>query len=197
MIVFVGGIHGVGKTFLGAPAAKHLGIRHATASQLIREERGLQSWSADKRVTSIDENQAALISATTRLRAEGHRLLLDGHFVLRDANGSLTEVDVRVFRDLQIGAVLLLATDLNVVMSRLAERSDYSWSEPELRNLANYEEAHARRVATELRLPLKHLFSPTQEDFVTALKGTLHDIELRSTSAREHGMSVFPDIKDR
>lgn len=173
MIVFVGGIHGVGKTYLGAPAAQHLGIRHATASQLIREERGLQTWGTDKRVAGIDENQAALVSATARLRAEGQRLLLDGHFVLRETSGSLTMVDVQVFRDLQIGAALLLATELDVVLNRLRERGDHSWSESELRTLADYEEAHARRVSEELRLPLKHLVSPTREDFVSALRVAL------------------------
>lgn len=173
MIVFVGGIHGVGKTYLGAPAAKHLGIRHATASQLIREERGLQTWGADKRVAGIDENQAALISAIARMRAGGQRLLLDGHFVLRSPDGSLTEVDVQVFRDLQMGAVLLLATDIEVVLGRLRERGDHSWSESELQLLAEREEAHARLVATELGLPLKHLVSPTREEFVDALRDVL------------------------
>lgn len=173
MIIFVGGIHGAGKTYLGAPAALQLGIRHATASQLIREERGLQTWGADKRVAGIDENQAALVSATTRLRAEGQRLLLDGHFVLRETNGSFSEVDIQVFRDLQIGAVLLLETELNIVLNRLRERGDHSWSESELRLLADYEEAHARRVSSELCLPLRHLVSPTREEFVSALRVVL------------------------
>lgn len=173
MIVFMGGIHGVGKTYLGAPAAQHLGIRHATASQLIREERGLQTWGADKRVAGVDENQAALVSATTRLRVEGQRLLLDGHFVLRGINGSFSEVDVQVFRDLQIGAVLLLATEPDVVLNRLRERGDHSWSELELRLFADCEEAHARRVSEELCLPLRHLVSPTREEFVSALRVVL------------------------
>lgn len=173
MIVFVGGIHGVGKTYLGAPAAKHLGIRHATASQLIREERGLQTWGADKRVAGIDENQAALISATARMRADGQRLLLDGHFVLRDTNGSLTEVDVEVFQDLRIGAVLLLTADIDVVLDRLHERGDHSWPESELQLLAQREEAHARLVATELGLQFKRLVSPTREQFVGVLTDVL------------------------
>ncbi len=173
MIVFVGGIHGVGKTYLGAPAAKHLGIRHATASQLIREERGLQTWGSDKRVNGIDENQAALISAATRLRAEGQRLLLDGHFVLRGTDGRFTEVDIQVFRDLRIGAVVLLAADVDVVIGRLRERGDHSWAEHELRELSEYEEARARRVSNELGLPLKYLMSPNRDEFVTALSDIL------------------------
>lgn len=175
MIIFVGGTHGVGKTFLCAPAAKRLAIRHATASQLILEERGDQSWGDDKRVNSIHDNQAALISATTRLRAEGHRLLMDGHFVLRDTDGSLTKVDVQVFRDLQISVLLLLSADPDVVMNRLRERGDHSWSRPELWNLVKHEDAHARQVAEELCLPLKHLISPTQEEFLTVLMESLHN----------------------
>jgi adenylate kinase len=173
VIVFVGGIHGVGKTYLGAPAAKHLGIRHATASQLIREERGLQTWGADKRVAGIDKNQAALISAIARMGAGRQRLLLDGHFVLRSPDGSLTEVDVQVFRDLQVSAVLLLETDIEVVLGRLRERGDHSWSESELQLLTEREEGQARLVATELGLPLKHLVSPTREEFVDTLRDVL------------------------
>lgn len=173
MIVFVGGIHGVGKTYLGAPAAKYLGIRHATASQLIREERGLQTWSSDKRVNGVDENQAALISAIRRLRAEGQRLLLDGHFVLRGADRCLLEVDVQVFRDLEIAAVLLLAENSDVVMGRLRERGDNSWAELELQELAECEEAHARRVSSELGLPFRHLISANRDEFTTALSDIL------------------------
>lgn len=173
MIVFVGGIHGVGKTYLGAPAAKHLGIRHATASQLIREERGLQSWGADKRAEGIDENQAALISATNRLRSGGQKLLLDGHFVLRGANGEFSEIEIQVFRDLQIGAVLLLHASVDVVFERLQAREDTSWTESELQMFTEREEAHARRVSAELGVAFRYLNSPSQSEFGDAISAIL------------------------
>lgn len=165
MIIFVAGIHGVGKTFLGAPAAQQLGIRHATASQLIREERGLQSWGADKRVSGLDENQAALISATKRLRYSGQKLLLDGHFVLRGINGEFNEIDPQVFRGLQIGAVLLLEADIDVVIERLGARGDTSWTSSELRTLAECEEMHARRVSSALGIAFRNLHAPSKSQF--------------------------------
>lgn len=165
MIIFVAGIHGVGKTFLGAPAAQQLGIRHATASQLIREERGLQSWGLDKRVSGLDENQAALISATKRLRCRGQRLLLDGHFVLRGTNGEFNEIDPQVFRDLQIGAVLLLEANIDVVIERLGVRGDTSWTSSELRTLAEREETHARRVSSALGIAFRSLHTPSKSQF--------------------------------
>lgn len=173
MTIFVGGIHGVGKTYLGAPAAKSLGLRHTTASQLIREERGLQSWGEDKRVDGIDQNQIALIAATTRLLGSGQRLLLDGHFVLREAQGSFTRIDVQVFRELRLSALLLLDADIDVVMDRLKNRGDHSWSRSELLQLAEYEQGHARQVADELSLPLKCLVSPTHDEFVAALMSVI------------------------
>jgi adenylate kinase len=173
MIVFVGGIHGVGKTYLGAPTAKHLGIRHATASQLIREERGLQSWGADKRVKGIDENQAALISATNRLRSGGQKLLLDGHFVLRGATGELNEIAPQVFRDLKIGAVLLLHASVDVVFERLQARGDTSWTESELHMLTEREEAHARRVSADLDVTFRYLTAPSQNEFGDAISAIL------------------------
>ena len=38
-VIFLAGVHGVGKGFLGTPVATSMGITHLTASQLIREEK--------------------------------------------------------------------------------------------------------------------------------------------------------------
>ena len=165
MTVFVAGIHGVGKTFLCAPVAKQLGIRHVTASQLIREERGLQSWCAEKRVSGVEENQSALISAANRLRSANKKLLLDGHFVLRLPNGEFNEIDTQVFRDLQIGAVLLLEAELDTVIERLKARGDTSWTASELQILAKREEERAYRVSSALDIPFRALHSPSERLF--------------------------------
>ncbi len=176
MIIFIAGIHGVGKTFLGAPVAQQLGIRHATASQLIREERGLQSWGADKRVSGLDENQAALISATKRLRSSGQKLLLDGHFVLRGTNGEFNEIAPQVFCDLQIGAVLLLEADIDVVIERLRVRGDTSWTPLELRTLAEREEVHARRVSSALGVAFRNFLAPSERQFGDAIEAIIGNL---------------------
>lgn len=169
MIIFVAGVHAVGKTYLGAPAAKKMGLRYATASQLIREERGLQSWGGDKRVVGIDENQAALISAINRLRSSGEKLMLDGHFVLRGANGEFSEINLHIFRDLQIGAVLLLQASTDVVIERLRARGDSSWTESELQIFSELEATHANRIADQLGVAFTSLCSPSQEEFENAV----------------------------
>ena len=68
MTTFIAGIHGVGKTYLAKPAAVRLGMTYATASQLIREERGRASWDASKMVDDVASNQAALVAAVSRIK---------------------------------------------------------------------------------------------------------------------------------
>ncbi|MBK5007366.1 AAA family ATPase [Pseudomonas sp. S32] len=83
MIVFVAGVHGVGKTHLCQALATKTGLRHATASQLIREATQSVSWKNDKVVTDIESNQDALIVAVDEIMQHEDVLILDGHFVLK------------------------------------------------------------------------------------------------------------------
>ena len=107
MNIFVAGVHGVGKTFLTSRLPADLGLRHTSASKLIKEEATLQTWGVDKRVGDIEGNQLALTAAVRRHNTAGERLLLDGHFVLLDTVGNFVEIPVEVFRALQFQAVVL------------------------------------------------------------------------------------------
>ncbi len=173
MIIFVAGIHGVGKTYLSGPIASQLGIRHATASQLIREERGLRTWSSDKQVSGIDENQVALISTVQRLRASGQKLLLDGHFVLRAGVGNHTEIDIQVFANLGIGAAILLEAQPETILGRLTSRGDLTWTVHELTAFAEREAAHARHVSSKLGVNLLYLQGPNEAEFLGAVEALL------------------------
>lgn len=160
MTIFVAGVHGAGKTFLARPACERLGLVHATASQLIRQERGLATWSDDKTVSEVDENQRALISAVRRISAEGRQLVLDGHFVLRRAAWTHEQLSLDVFRDLGCSAVLLIQSPVPVVMQRLVARGDTSWNEEELSRFSQEEVAHGRKIAGQLGVSFEILDSP-------------------------------------
>jgi adenylate kinase len=169
MIIFVAGIHGVGKTYLSVPTAQELGIKHATASQLIREERGMQSWEQNKRVSEVDENQIALISAVRRINASRQSLLLDGHFVLRGDQGIYIPIAEKVFRELKVDAVLLLEANAQVISNRLTDRGDHSWSVADLMSFATNEAAHAVNISSTLGLPLRILQTPSSAEFKDAV----------------------------
>lgn len=164
MTIFVAGVHGAGKTFAAKPACEKLGLVHATASQLIREERGQATWDAAKLVSQVDENQQALIAAARRVRERGAQLVLDGHFVLRRAPGDYERLSVDVFQALECSAVLLIRCPVPVLQERLLARKDASWSDSELASFCEAEEAHGTDVARALSIPMRALDMPSSQE---------------------------------
>lgn len=169
MTIFVAGVHGAGKTFATKPACGKLGLVHATASQLIKEERRQATWDLAKMVSDVDQNQAALISAARRIRESGATLVIDGHFVLRRALGTHERLPVDVFRALKCSAILLIRSPVPVLLERLLARQDMSWTEAELSDFSMAEQAHSAEVAEALGIPLKILDSPNAQEVETWL----------------------------
>jgi len=174
VIILIAGIHAVGKSFLTEPLARQLGVRHATASQLIREQRGIANWGQDKKLADADANQTALIAAVKRIRASGQALLLDGHFVLRNAAGGFFAIDKSAYMDLGIDAVLLLEAESNAILNRLRERGDHSWSKRELEEFSAAEATRAHDVASSLSVPFQSVRSPSNEAFKDAVVSLLN-----------------------
>lgn len=171
MTIFVAGVHGAGKTFATKPACQKLGLLHATASQLIKEELGQGAWSGTKMDSDVELNQAALISAVRRIKESGEILVLDGHFVLRRAPGTHERLPIHVFRELGCSSVLLIRSPAVVLLERLHARQDMSWTVAELVDFCKAEDAHSAQVAGALGIPLKTLDSPTAQEVETCLKG--------------------------
>jgi adenylate kinase len=172
-IIFLAGVHGVGKGFLGAPVANSLGISHLTASQLIREERGQATWGIDKKTSDLDDNQLALVRAVSQRRLIHRGILLDGHFVLRNAQGALTPLETKVFKELRLTGVIVLTEESNIIASRLAIRDKGEADVHAITELAKAESAHAEAVCHELGLPLTEIHAPTEKSVTDAIKRLL------------------------
>lgn len=169
MTVLVAGAHGVGKTFLAKPAAERLGFRYATASQLIREERGHATWTETRQVTQIDENQIALARAVGRILDGGEQLLLDGHLVLRSSPNEHQRLADSVFRSLRCRRIIILTAPVDVLLGRLRARGDGTWSAGEVSAFAEAEIHHGAAVAAQLGIGAVVLTSPSADDFDRAL----------------------------
>ncbi|SOZ22490.1 conserved hypothetical protein [Cupriavidus taiwanensis] len=171
MTIFVGGVHAVGKTFVLKMVCKDLGFRHAMASQLIKEQRGLTNWAISRQVDDINENQRLLVAAMKQLGDCEGRLVLDGHFVLRRAINSHVEIDVETFAQLKIRGVVLLEAASATIAERLARRGDTTWQKSEIEAFAQKELEHAQSVCRELKLPLVRAHSASEVEFRTKLVG--------------------------
>ncbi len=164
MVIFLAGAHGVGKTFLGKPAAESLGFKYATASSLIRDELGGgQNWKENKRTGNIDGNQEALVTAVARIvEGDDVTLVLDGHFVLRNESGDLVSLPTNIFRRLGLSSVILIESPVSVVAERLEERGTPQSLE-DISELAEAELRGAENVCEEIGIPLIRLASPSKE----------------------------------
>ena len=172
-VIFLAGVHGVGKGFLGTQVAKSLGIEHFTASQLIREEKGRVTWGTDKRVAELDDNQSALVHAVLQRLEAGQDMLLDGHFVLRGASGELVRLAEKVFADLRLSGVVLLAENPVTIAERLMGRDGVVVKPEAIAELAEEESTHAQAVCIALRIPLSLLSFPTVYTLTEAIRPLL------------------------
>lgn len=164
MTVFVAGVHGVGKSYFCREYANHFSVVHESASSLIRKERAHADWSADKKVSDIDENQVALQRAVQRITKTGESLLLDGHFVLINEQSEFVPIDISVFRCLDLSGVVLLEARSELVASRLKDRDSES-SAVDVDLFIKAERVHAKKVCEDLGLTLHILDEPKFADF--------------------------------
>jgi len=165
---FVAGIHAVGKSYLCGRAAVS-GWVHSSASTLIKQELGSANWTSAKLVDDPDRNQKALIAAVKRINADGKRLLLDGHFVLRDARDQFVFLGADVFADLHLDAVVLIEALASVIAERLESRDGVARRFSDIEEFQLAERRQAETVCAALSLRLTTLNAPTDEQFVAAL----------------------------
>ncbi|QWD79244.1 AAA family ATPase [Polynucleobacter sp. MWH-Spelu-300-X4] len=175
MIIFLGGIHGVGKSFLGAYVAEENYLLYKSASQLIKGEMGKQSWSEKKITGEIEANQEALISAISRLKKNQANLLLDGHFCLMGSDGAIKIIEIDVFKKLGLDAILLLESDSGIIKERLKNRDDVSYTDTFLNEFLLKERHQAILVSEKLNIPLKVLHNPDKEQFNNEIKSILKE----------------------
>jgi len=153
-IIFVAGIHGVGKTTGCKAVSEEFGIPHFSASQIIKGERSSAVDEKSKLVADVDENQRLLIRGVSRVLERG-RFLLDGHFTMRrKSDGGIEAIHVDVFRELNIGGVVLYTDDPEEISRRMHARDGVLLPVEMLRSHQDVEVAHAKFVATTLSLPL-------------------------------------------
>ena len=161
-IVFVGGVHGSGKTTLSRLLAEMVPAAHVTAGALIREAAApshvVTVGPQDKAVPDVAESQAVLLRGLSAYRqraaGDGRPLLLDGHFTLLNASGDVVDVPTDVFRAIAPVAVLLVEATARTVQERLAARATDAPSLEIIERLAERERQRAIATSEALGVPI-------------------------------------------
>jgi adenylate kinase len=156
-LIFVGGVHGVGKSSVCSDVAKETQARHLTASALIRAERASAITMGGKEVADLSGNQDLLIRGFRRLVRDecSTSVLLDGHFVLITSTWGVQPIPVDVFRALRITELVCFVGDPDEITERLRSRDGLVVKASEISELQRRELEQAMIVSEALGLPLE------------------------------------------
>lgn len=165
-MIFISGVHGVGKTYFCDMVRNELGINAYPASQLIAEKKKA-GFDSSKLVSDIDENQQYLLVAVEDLRQKEGDFILDGHFCLLDTSGVVTRIGVDTFTFLKPEAIILLTEKPEVISRRRKERDGKDVTPESIETFQNEEKKYAEEVAAQIGAKL--FISTGSDDLLKAI----------------------------
>ena len=161
-IIFVGGIHGVGKTTL----CKKISKDHFSSSDLI-SMLDLRRVKQDKKVDNIRDNQNMLLESVKCFLDNDKVYLLDGHFSLIDSDNFIQEIPIEVFELLGIRGIIILFDYEEKILERLKGRDNRDYSLQFIRNFQEKEISYAKQVAEKIKVPIRIIDISKEESDIT------------------------------
>lgn len=153
-IIFIGGIHGVGKTTLCKKISAELPIEHFSSSELI-SMLDSQKIRNDKIAEDIKGNQNLLLDAVEHFLHDSKVYLLDGHFCLIDGDYSIKKIPIKTFESLGIKGIIILSDDEEKILERLKGRDNRNYSLEFIRDFQENEITYGKYVADKIKVPLR------------------------------------------
>ena len=151
-IIFLGGIHGVGKGTLCSKIKDQHDIEHLTASELLKWTE-VNEDPKNKMVTDIQNMQDRLIHGLKLRVEEGRKYLLDGHFCLFDSQGSVNRVPFSTFSGINPIFISVLVTDPEIIVQRLTARDGKPYELKVIQQMQQEEVTYGKWVADQLCTP--------------------------------------------
>ena len=170
-MIFLGGVHGVGKTSMCAGVAEKFSLKVISASAIIRAEREYPFSDSRTAVLNVGGNQGLLVRGVQRLVADAPgRYLLDGHFALRTLAGDIEEIAADVFKAIGVSGIICLFDDPAAIAQRLAARDGGVHDASAISDLQSAELRSAESVSRTLGLRLKVVKAFDARAFENCLK---------------------------
>ena len=150
-IAFLGGIHGVGKSYFCLPLSKKVQIAYLSASEVLNWK-ALSNNPDEKLVENIAFTQDKLIRGLQTLVDKNKTYLLDGHFSLFNGEGMITPVPVETFRQINPAFLIIMLADPQKIAIRLKDRDGKTYDSEKLSLMQNEEARHAHKIAETLNI---------------------------------------------
>lgn len=169
-VLFVAGVHGVGKSTFCSKLNEMSGLSHFSASSLIKNEKN-HPVDESKYVKEPGENQDYLIVALENLSESGP-IILDGHFCLQLSN-EIFDVPLDTFSSMNLKSVMLLTGDINFIETNLINRDGGAFCKNVIAELQEREIRRARYVCEKLGIELMEIDSRKSDAVVDSLPKAL------------------------
>lgn len=149
--LFIGGIHGSGKTTICQNIFSTFGYQSRSASDLIKQKGG--EVTQNKKVSKIKSNQEILIEEIKKLKQSYARLAIDGHFCLINSEGLIQKIQYDVFKNISPSGICSISAPTKIIWSRLLDRDKNQFSISLLEEFQAAEIEYAREVTGKLNIP--------------------------------------------
>ncbi len=168
-IIFVGGVHGVGKGTLCKEIATQFNIEHLVASELIKWSE-INRVPVQKGVANINKTQDKLILALDKRCSEAKAYLLDGHFCLFNREHEPTNVPLDTFRKINPIIMLLIKDSPDAIKERLEKRDGIKYDGQIIGSLQDSEISNAKFISQKLNCQLIIFESREYQHVIKSLK---------------------------
>lgn len=151
-IIFVGGIHAVGKGTVSEKLTQKFNFEHLSASQVLK-------WNEisdlkNKKVQDFETTQDRLLNNLNKIIEPNKTYLLDGHFTLLNSNGKPEKIDESTFVGIQPKSIILLTCEPKIIFERLKKRDNSTYKLDVLEKMQLMEVEHANYISQKLDIPL-------------------------------------------
>lgn len=151
-IIFVGGIHSVGKGTVCEKLTQKFNFEHLSASQVLKWDE--ISDLKNKKVQDFKTTQDRLLNNLDKIIEPNKIYLLDGHFTLLNSNGEPEKIDESTFVGIQPKTIILLTCEPKIIFERLKKRDNSTYKLDVLEKMQLMEVEHAKYISQKLDIPL-------------------------------------------
>jgi adenylate kinase len=162
-IVFVGGIHGVGKSYICNKISHLLKIEYLSCSNLINWTK--ISTSNNKTVKNISNTQELLLTGLKKKTNKKSKYILDGHFCLLNKNNQPQNIPFKTFEKINPKGLIVIVENVDIIYKRLLNRDDTNYSKELLDNFQNKEVSRAEEISKKLNIEL-FIYNKNFEDLI-------------------------------
>lgn len=151
--MFIGGIHGVGKSSICYDICRDLNIQYLSASELLKWNE-INEDPKNKKVASIPDTQTRLILGLQKAVKKNDYYLLDGHYCLLNSKNKIIRVPLDTFKQINPIRLILILDEVSEIKRRLEARDNRLYDLDLLALLQNEELAYAKELSQALWVDL-------------------------------------------